>query len=99
MTTPPNPLPALSDSSGGLEAVNTVSGRRGLLDAQGAAELLNVPVSWVRAETRADRIPYVPLGRYRRYEADVLEAWWRGRRRGPGRGTGLSPVSGGRRAQ
>jgi excisionase family DNA binding protein len=56
----------------------------GLLDAKQAAELLNVPVSFVRQETRAERMPYVALGaRYRRYEADALRAWWESRRRGP----------------
>ncbi len=34
-----------------------------LLDAKGAAVLLNVPASWVLAEARADRIPHVRLGR------------------------------------
>jgi excisionase family DNA binding protein len=57
-----------------------------LLTAEQAAELLAVPVSFVRQETRADRIPYIPIGvRYKRYEADVLRAWWESRRRGPGR--------------
>lgn len=55
-----------------------------LLTARQAAELLNVPVSFVRQETRAERMPYIALGaRYRRYEADVLSVWWEGRRRGP----------------
>lgn len=59
-----------------------------LLTADQAAKLLNVPKSWVLAEARADRIPYVPLGRYRRFDADELEAWWRERRRGPWRQNG-----------
>jgi excisionase family DNA binding protein len=59
-------------------------GGRVLLTAEQAAELLNVPVSFVRQETRADRIPYVAIGaRYKRYEADALRAWWESRRRGP----------------
>jgi excisionase family DNA binding protein len=46
-----------------------------LLDAPELAELLNVPVGWVRQETRAGRIQHVRLGRYVRYvKADVL-AW------------------------
>jgi excisionase family DNA binding protein len=46
-----------------------------LLDAHEVAELLNVPVSWVREATRSDAMPHVPLGRYKRYDlADVL-AW------------------------
>lgn len=46
-----------------------------LLDAAEVADLLAVPVSWVRETTRAGRMPYVQLGRYVRYQrADVL-AW------------------------
>ena len=46
-----------------------------LLTAAEVAELLNVPVSWVREHTRSGTIPHVPLGRYVRYDrADVL-AW------------------------
>jgi excisionase family DNA binding protein len=56
-----------------------------LLDAAGAAELLNVPKSWVLAEARADRIPHVRLGKYVRFEEDELRAWWASRRRGPWR--------------
>jgi excisionase family DNA binding protein len=45
-----------------------------LLDAAEVAAMLNVPVSWVRQETLAGRIPFVPLGRHRRYDrAKVLE--------------------------
>jgi excisionase family DNA binding protein len=46
-----------------------------LRTADEIAEMLSVPVSWVREHTRSGAIPHVPLGRYRRYrEADVL-AW------------------------
>lgn len=45
-----------------------------LLDANGVAELLAVPVTWVREATRAGQLPHVTLGRYRRYDrGDVLE--------------------------
>ena len=44
-----------------------------LLEAQEVAELLSVPVGWVREHTRTGAIPHVQLGRYRRY-AEVL-AW------------------------
>lgn len=54
-----------------------------LLTAGEAAELLAVPTSWVRAETRAGRLPHVALGRYRRYDPDELRAWVGSRRRGP----------------
>jgi excisionase family DNA binding protein len=79
----------------------------GLLNAAQAAALLNVPASWVLAEARHDRIPHVRLGRYVRFEATELEAWWLSRRRGPWRArgeaaraarTGAQPVSTGREA-
>ena len=45
-----------------------------LLTADDVAELLAVPVSWVREHTRSGAIPHVPLGRYVRYErSDVLD--------------------------
>jgi excisionase family DNA binding protein len=56
-----------------------------LLDAKGAAALLNVPATWVLAEARADRIPHVRLGRYVRFDAAELHVWWQSRRRGPSR--------------
>jgi excisionase family DNA binding protein len=56
-----------------------------LIDAGQAAELLGVPKTWVLAEARADRIPHVRLGRYVRFEAAELRAWWEARRRGPHR--------------
>ncbi len=54
-----------------------------LIDAREAAALLNVPDTWVLAEARASRIPHVRLGRYVRFDGDVLRAWWRSRARGP----------------
>src|SRR3954453_19734933 len=61
-----------------------------LLDARGAAALLNVPASWVLAEARADRIPHVRLGRYVRVDAAELQTWWQARRRGPWRARGAA---------
>jgi excisionase family DNA binding protein len=46
-----------------------------LLDAQQAAELLNVPPSWLLAQARADKIPHIKLGRYVRFDPDDLAAW------------------------
>jgi excisionase family DNA binding protein len=57
-----------------------------LLDAKGAAELLNVPASWVLAEARADRIPHIRLGRYVRFDADELAQWCKARHHRPGQG-------------
>lgn len=54
-----------------------------LLDAKQAAALLNVPHTWVLAEARADRIPHVRFGRYVRFDAGQLEAWWQERMQGP----------------
>jgi excisionase family DNA binding protein len=46
-----------------------------LLEAKEVAELLSVPVSWVRETTRAGHMPVVELGRYRRYSWPDVEAW------------------------
>jgi excisionase family DNA binding protein len=44
-----------------------------LLTAADVAELLNVPVGWVREHTRNGHLPCISLGRYRRYrESSVL---------------------------
>jgi hypothetical protein len=68
-----------------------------LLDAKAAGTLLGVPATWMLAEARADRVPYVKLGRYVRFDAGELEAWWRARVRGPWRRrTGLGPDARGR---
>jgi excisionase family DNA binding protein len=54
-----------------------------LLDARQAAEILNVPSSWIAAEARAGRIPHVRLGRYVRFSRDELMTWCEGRSVGP----------------
>ncbi len=46
-----------------------------LLTASEVAERLSVPETWVRVETRAERIPHVKLGRYRRYDWDAVAGW------------------------
>ena len=46
-----------------------------LLTAVEVAELLAVPVSWVRESTRSGAIPCVELGRYRRYREAAVLAW------------------------
>ncbi len=51
------------------------SGPDPLLTADQVAELLQVTKAWVYAETRAKRIPYVPLGRYVRYRRSAVLAW------------------------
>jgi excisionase family DNA binding protein len=39
------------------------------------AELLRMTPAWVYAQTRADKIPHVPLGRYFRYRRAAIDAW------------------------
>lgn len=46
-----------------------------LVDAAAIADLLGVPVSWVREQTRAGAIPHVRLGRYVRFDEDLVRAW------------------------
>lgn len=46
-----------------------------LLDAKEVAELLNVPLGWVRERTRDGRIPHLRFGRYRRYRRESIVAW------------------------
>lgn len=53
-----------------------------LLNAEDVAQLLNVPVSWVRQETRAGRMPCLELGRYRRYDREAVVGWLEGQRAG-----------------
>ena len=53
-----------------------------LLTAAEVAELLSVPESWVRQETRAGRLPHLTLGRYKRYEREAVLVWLQGQRAG-----------------
>jgi excisionase family DNA binding protein len=46
-----------------------------LLTADEVAELLAVPVSWVREHTRSGAIPHLELGRYKRYRGEDVLAW------------------------
>jgi excisionase family DNA binding protein len=46
-----------------------------LLTAREVGALLAVPSSWVYAESRAGRLPTIPVGRYRRYRLSAVEAW------------------------
>lgn len=46
-----------------------------LLEAKEVADLLSVPVGWVREHTRSAAIPCVELGRYRRYDRSEVLAW------------------------
>ena len=52
-----------------------MSGPDRLLTAVGVAELLDVPVTWVRGHTRSGSIPHIVLGRYVRYRREAVLAW------------------------
>jgi len=56
-----------------------------LLIADEAAELLALPVSWVREATRQGKLPHVKLGRYRRYVRVDLETWIEAQKAGMGK--------------
>jgi len=55
-----------------------------LLTADEVAEMLQVTKAWVYAETRAKRIPHVPLGRYVRYRRTAVLQWIAALERGTG---------------
>lgn len=49
-----------------------------LLDVKAAAELLNVPESWIYQHVRAraeERLPHFKLGKYIRFSAKALTQW------------------------
>jgi excisionase family DNA binding protein len=52
-----------------------LAGIDALLTADEVAEMLQVTKAWVYAETRAKRIPHVPLGRYVRYRRTAVLQW------------------------
>lgn len=54
-----------------------------LLTAGEVAELLNVPETWVREATREGRLPYLALGRYRRYSRTAIQTWLDEQQHGP----------------
>lgn len=65
-----------------------------LLDAKAVAALLGVPKSWVYSEARAGRIPFIQLGRYRRFREDDILGWLDELRQGPTPYRKYSPGSG-----
>ncbi len=46
-----------------------------LLDAKAAAQLLNVPHTWVLAQARAGTVPHHRLGHYVRFDPHDLAQW------------------------
>jgi hypothetical protein len=50
-----------------------------LINAKELSRLLDVPITWVWAATREDRIPYIRVGRYLRFDwEEVLDSLPRG---------------------
>lgn len=72
-------LYATGDSSDGPAPVRLTEP---LLDADQAAALLNVRVSWIREATRSQGLPCLKVGRHLRYTRPMLEAWLDGRAHG-----------------
>ena len=69
-----------SDSASPTTALNHPSIE--IIDSKELALRLRVPESWVRDRVRArsdDRLPYVKIGRYVRFEwgSQELVEWWR----------------------
>lgn len=46
-----------------------------LMDSQDVADLCHVPVTWVRQEARAGRLPSMRLGHYVRFDRGEVAAW------------------------
>jgi excisionase family DNA binding protein len=59
----------------GATGANSTQAQDRLRSAEEVAELLAVPVRWVREATRDGRLPVVRLGRYCRYDLDDVRAW------------------------
>ena len=53
----------------------TADSNEDLLTAAEVASLLRMTSGWVYAETRANRIPHLRLGRYVRYRRSAIEQW------------------------
>jgi excisionase family DNA binding protein len=76
------PSSTSAPGSGGQGEEQTSSEDR-LLTAKEVAALLAVPESWVREATRDGRLPHLKLGRYRRYQRAVIDAWLQTQKSGP----------------
>lgn len=63
------------DFEGELRRRARPSGAEVLLVAGEVAEMLRVTTAWVYAETRANRLPHVRLGRYVKYRESAIRAW------------------------
>ena len=57
-----------------------------LLTVEDVAHKFKVPTSWIYERTRArgmERIPFIKLGKYLRFEESALRSWLQRHRRGP----------------
>lgn len=66
-----------------------------LLVAQEVAEILAVPESWVREQTRNGALPHLQLGRYIRYRREAMLAWLEGQEVAPAARTRRRAAGGG----
>jgi excisionase family DNA binding protein len=74
----------ISEQSSAIAAAlgaRPIAGMR-LLTADEVASRLGVQPSWVNKAARADRIPHVCVGRYRRFRWPDIEVWLEDQRRG-----------------
>lgn len=53
------------------------------LDAVQVGEMLGLRKAYVLDLARKNQIPHVRIGRYCRFDADAIEAWWDARTQGP----------------
>ena len=68
-------MPLDEDPAVAVDPIMAVSSEEPLLDAEQAAALLNVRLSWVRDPTRAGRLPCIRVGRHLRFTRPMLERW------------------------
>ena len=62
----------------------------GLLTVDDVAAMLKVPKSWIYDRTRqrgAERLPFIKLGKYLRFEESAVRTWVHARRHSPFSGT------------
>ena len=67
-----------------IEAKPSAEGWDALLSIDDVATLLKVPKSWVYGRTRRrgkDRLPFLKLGKYVRFEEAAVRVWLRAQRR------------------
>jgi len=69
----------------GVPRSRGVSQTSPLVDANGAAQMLDVPASWLLSQARAGQIPHHRLGHYVRFDLDELITWLEHNQAGAGR--------------